>query len=160
MVANPALYLDDFADEVLPNDLVSLTPEGWAKWLGKGGDDEREGGGGWQCPIPDDGEEFTGWETTFLEDIRFEVLADKKVALSRGIETDADFAAIRFGPGLGWSPEDILNPDESLSSQIADRIDDPVGDVGETGEIAVGRSRKVVCTYRADPPRLEVEAVQ
>lgn len=93
-------YLDDFMCEVVP---CKPTLEGWANWLSKADDQ-------WEHEIPDDGEVFEGSALLFGEDI----IAKRQGGtwtLSRVPDDDA-FIAVRFGPALGWSPEQIIYPDK------------------------------------------------
>lgn len=158
MVANPAYYPHDYADEVLPNDLPASSLEGWAQWLGQGGDKCGEDGGGWQTEVPPDGKQFKATETTWLDDVEAAMDADGEITFKPPLPAEYDFLAFRFGPGMGWSPDDILYPVENPAQAIKEQ---ELLSPGDDGLLAVGKSREVMLTYRADPPRLIIEgAVQ
>jgi hypothetical protein len=161
MIANPTYYPHDYSDEVLPQDLADTSLQGWARWLGKGGDkpgpdDDPDDFAGWETDIPADGQEFRATETTWLDDVIARRRGDE-ITFDPPLPEGFDFAAVRFGPGLGWSADDILDASEPLAPQLLEdyyglsRIDD-----GDYELLALGQSREVVLVYRADPPRLEV----
>lgn len=149
-----AYYLDDFADEVLPEGLEDVTLEGWAKWLAKGG----SGKYGWTFAPPGDGETFAGSSLTFLDDVTVRRCAlspecdfdNDEFEFSPELPPNRDFAAVRFGPGLGWDSDCILDPDD-----LGDGLKD-IMDVGDDAILAVARSKTHRFRYRADPPRLEI----
>lgn len=150
-VANPSYYLDDYADEVLPEGLERTSLEGWAKWLAMGG-------GTPSFDPPADGKVYSGSALHFLGDVTATKDGDGEVRLAPMPPEGWDFAAIRLGPGLGWYPDDILAADnlDDLATKLADKLE-----TGDEELVAFARSENDLrLTYRADPPRLEVEKVQ
>jgi hypothetical protein len=153
MVANPSYYPHDYADEVLPGDLKELSLAGWAEWLSQGGDKAGEDGGGWQTKVPSDGQQFKAIETVWLDDVTAAMNADGEITFEPHLPDDYDFLAFRFGPGMGWSPDDIIYPVENPVEAI--KVQELLSP-GDDGLLAVGKSREVMLTYRADPPRLVI----
>lgn len=159
---NPAFYLDEFADEIMPSDLEECSLAGWAAWLAKGGESPDEDGetGCWSFDPPKDGTLYQASSLTFLPDIEIERLADEdcepRFRWSRPLDEGVDFAAIRFGPGMGWSGDDIIcNTDSQcgIEAEIADPSW-PKLEIGESGFLAVARNRNMTLFYRSNPPTL------
>lgn len=138
-------YVEDFSDEVIP---CAATLEAWAEWLSKP-DSE------WGRDEPaTDGESFRVNVMRLEDDIIATRTADGW-SFSREVPPDAHIIAVRYGPGLGWSPDAMVETEADLRELLA--VD---GD--EEERIAIGFFEPdVVAIYRADPPRLIVEgAVQ
>jgi hypothetical protein len=149
---NPAYYLDDHVDEVLPHGLESLSLEGWAKWLANGGDAE------WPADVPADGQEFTASSTTFDADIVAEMSEDGHTIVFSRPPNGYTFAAVRFGPGMGWSPDDILDPD-GIEADLLGRgswRDEPVLQPSEDCLIAVGHHASLRLRYKSNGPAFEI----
>lgn len=163
--ANPAYYLDDYSDEVMPTLEGGLTLASWAAWLAQGGEKPEEGEepGCWTFDPPLDGAIFKASRMDFDEDIRVEHRTDADgeptLLFSRESLSGYDFAAVRFGPGMGWDADAILDPTGDLDDQLANK-DCPLVEVGEEENIAVAKTTDIVLVYRADPPRLEEQPVQ
>lgn len=157
-IPNPSYYPHDFADEVMPRDLKDSSLASWAAWLAQGGDqpdedDDPKEPSGWRVKVPDDGAQFKTTETTWLDDVTARMSADGEITFNPPLPADADFLAFRFGPDLGWSPEDIICDTDDPAAYIKEcEMLSP----GDDGLLAVGRSRQIVCVYRSDPPRLEI----
>lgn len=162
MVANPAFYLDEFTDEILPSELEECTLAGWAAWLAKGGESPNEDGetGCWSFEPPKDGALYGASCLTFLADIEITRLPDDdcepRFIWSRPLDSGVEFAAIRFAQGAGWGPDDIICDADSQASIEAEIADDawPKIEVGETALLAVARNEDVRLVYRASPPAL------
>ena len=153
MMENPAYYLDDYADEILPPGLENLSLQSWAKWLANGGDAD------WPADVPADGQEFGAYSIAFANDIAAQRSDDgETVSLSRPVN-GYDFAAVRFGPNMGWSPEDIITSLDEIEKELLGKSewrDEPMLDPGEDCLIAVGNSSKLRLRYREDGPGLEI----
>ena len=161
-------YLDDYADEVLPESLEEPTLEGWAKWIAGGGDDGPDDEG----PFVEDGKILNASSLTFLDDVEVRRLPahydeekdefDPELEFSPPLPDRSlwDFAALRMGPGMGWGGDDILDPDD-LEDGLCGALC-PLLEPGDEGILALAKSTNVRLRYRADPPRLEVveETVQ
>lgn len=126
-------YIERWTDEVMP---CAPTLEGWAEWLSK--PDESWG----REASTEDGERF---ETDVM-------LMGADVVATRGDdgwqfshEPNADFFAIRWGPGLGWDADSIAGDLESLGDSL-ENDEDPT-------YIAVGYNKpSVTLIYREGPP--------
>jgi hypothetical protein len=71
---------------------------------------------------------------------------------------DCSLLAVRFGPGLGWSPEAIVYG-EDMGAALREFLLEEA-DAGDVEHIAIGFDEPpVMLTYRADPPRLSIEGV-
>jgi hypothetical protein len=163
MVANPALYLDEFTDEIVPFGLEECTAKGWAAWLARGGEAPNADGetGCWSFDPPKDGTRYSASSLEFFADVEIERLPDEdcepRFRWSADLPEGVDFAAIRFGPGLGWGPDDIIcdaGSREAIEAEIADPAW-PKLEIGETALLAVAHNRNLTLVYRAGPPRLE-----
>jgi len=138
-----AYYLSQYADEVLPCD---PTLDGWAAWLSQ--PDPAWG----RDMAAVEGDHFDASVMRFAPDIIATKTADGWV-LSRA-PTDVDFLAVRFGPGLGWSPEDIV-----WGEDMAQALRDHLAECGGDEEyIAVGiKEPTVLLTFPpGPPPRLDI----
>lgn len=155
-----AYYLDDFSDEVMPMKLEGPTLESWAKWIAEGGDDGPDVEG----PFVEDGKILGASTLTFLEDVtvRRRVLTDEErdadedeLEFSPPLPAVFDFAAMRFGPGMGWEADCILDP-----SNIRDGLCGGFGsDLLEPGDdcvLAIATSKNIRVRYNADPPNLRI----
>jgi hypothetical protein len=149
---NPAYYLDDYADEVLPCGLEGVSLEGWAKWLSQGGD------AGWPADVPRDGQEFAASSTRFDQDISAQRSDNGETITFSRPPNGYTFAAVRFGPGMGWSPDDILDPggieDDLLGK--GEWRDEPLLEPGEDCLIAVGHHSALRLRFRAAGPAFEI----
>lgn len=172
-------HLDSFVDEVMPAMMEGPpTLENWAKWLAGGGeranphlDPDEENC--WAFDPPADGTEYAGGSLTFDEDVIASRHADGEITYSRPIPADIDFVALRYGYGMGWDCDMILDTTEVTQGLLGYpepiRADHPCPalagscallDKGESGYLAIGRNANLTLVYRTDPPRLEiVEAV-
>lgn len=152
-------YLDDFADEVLP---CGTTLAEWAEWLSKPDDS-------WPHDIPEDGATFVASRIRWGEDIiaRRDPAGVKGWVFSREIEGDPSVVAVRYGPGLGWSPENIVDGPPGIdageeivflptrTTHVADWLGQNDSDCEDEEHVALGyREPSVRLTYRANPPRL------
>lgn len=150
MTARPddvSFYLDRWADEIIP---CETTLEAWAAWLSK--------------PDPEwnrkraamDGETFTASRIQWAADIiATRRPSGKSYELAIGPDcgdvANASVIAVRFGFGLGWSPENIVGD----LDELRDFLGDPDNGAEETEYVAVGyRLPPVRLLYKADPPRL------
>lgn len=152
MIDNPqatdrAYYLDDFADEIMPCD---ATLEGWAEWLSRPDPD-------WPHDIPKKGTSFACSVTRWEEDI----VATRNGSdwqFSRPIGAP-DFLAVRFGPGLGWDPDNIIWG-EDMEAALREWLSEHCDDCDDEEHIAVGTEEpKVRVVYAENPPRLLVQGV-
>lgn len=140
-----AYYLDDFADEIIPCD---ATLEGWAEWLSRHDPD-------WPHDIPKKGDIFIASVLRFDEDL----IATRKGddwTFSRGLDGEPSLLAVRFGPGLGWSPDNIIYP------CTLDAVKEWLSDAGEATEeiehVAVAYDEpQLRLIYAENPPRLLVQ---
>lgn len=150
---NPAFYLNDYADEILPFGLESLSLDGWAKWLSKGGEEE------WPADVPEDGAEFAASSITFDDDIMAQRSDDgATVTLTRPVSGYA-FAAVRFGPNMGWSPEDIISDPDDAENELLGKgkwRDEPMLDPGEDCLIAVGHHSDLRLRFKSAGPTFEI----
>lgn len=129
-------YLSDFSDESCP---CEPTLEGWAEWLAKPSEE-------WGRAAPEaDGKTFTAYVLRFQEDV-IATPKDGEWRLSRDI-AGLDFLAVRFGPGLGWSADDIVSDETELRDYLAD-----CGEDGEINIAAAVSEPKVTVTFHAGPP--------
>lgn len=139
-------YLSDFADEMLPCEPTLVS---WAQWLSKGDS------GWWNHTEPaTDGQQFRASVMSWEPDI---IATRKQGGWTFSRDPDgADFLAVRYGEGLGWSPDNIVWG-EDMAKALRDWFAD-YDDVCWSEEfIAVGKNEpSVLLTYRADPPRLEI----
>lgn len=150
MSADRSYYLTDFADEVSP--VNDATLPSWAAWLSKPDAD-------WgRDAATSDGATFAASVTRWLPDIIATRSADGWT-LSRD-PAGLDFAAVRFGPGLGWNAENILDECSRDAFLAWFRENDAICD--DVEYIAAGISEPdVLLTYRAGPPAtLVAETVQ
>lgn len=138
-------YLEDFSDEILP---CAPTLAAWAQWL-SAPDPE------WSRDEPaKPGDVFGASVMLELPDV-----VVRQVDGEWSVENvpEADFYAIRWGPGLGWGVDDIAADREDLRRMI---IED--GHVGVV-HVAVGVNKPSV-RLRYDEseagPRLEIMAEQ
>ncbi|MDZ7893858.1 MAG: hypothetical protein U5M50_02180 [Sphingobium sp.] len=104
-MADRSFYIDAFSDEVMPCD-ATLT--GWAGWLSK---PARDWG---RRRAARDGETFTASAIAWEEDI-VATRTNGRWSFSRDPQ-DGQFLAIRFGRGLGYSSEHIVQPDGEPTS--------------------------------------------
>lgn len=129
-------YVDKYTDEVSPaHDL-----EGWAKWLSG----ESEPG----YLAPDDVSDGDVFEMSILE-----VLADIEIKHGKPNEEEpppeADFFAVRFGPGLGWDAESVCGSFADAVTQARDLM----GDEDDSNIIACARFKDgFKATFRKGPP--------
>lgn len=150
MAEEPSYYLNNFADEILPVNAPTL--DAWAAWLSKPDED-------WDRAEPTaDGTPFLA--TVYVE--HDDIVATRGPdgwSLSR--EPDGlDFAACRWGPGLGWDVDNIL--DAATGDAMRDwlRANDRHCDDVEYFAVATSEA-DVPLMYRAGPPAsLTRESVQ
>lgn len=140
-------YIEDFTDEVMP---CYPSLEGWAKWLSA---PDAEWG---RDEVAADGDTFTADVIEYVEDVIATRTADGW-SLSHEPE-GASLVAIRFGPGMGWSSDNMVGDVASLIEHLTENDID----MDDVEHVAIGMDRPSVrLIYRADPPRLIVEgAVQ
>ena len=135
-MADTRYYLTDYDDEIVPCD---CTLAGWAEFL-----DETVGAA--------DGATFDALALHFEDDI----IATRTAhgwKLSRE-PTPEQFVAVRFGEGLGWSSEYILHP-----AHVREWLREQDPDCEDTELLAVANyENDLRVTFRADPPRLEIDA--
>ncbi|HEX5213294.1 MAG TPA: hypothetical protein VFW22_16335 [Pseudolabrys sp.] len=148
-------YIDKFNDEVLP---CEPTLEGWAEWLSNGaGADPEENDAN---PAIADGERFTASCMRWGEDV-MAVLEGGQWRLFNTAK-GADFIAARFGKGLGWSPEHILDAEKGDEAILKFLNEDaaPFTNEGDTEYFALGfKEPNCVLEYHTHPPRLDVVAI-
>lgn len=145
---NLRFYIDDYSDEVVPCD---CTLAGWAQWLSK--PDPQ-----WQRDrAANNGETFKASVLRFAADVVATKQEDGSYAFSHEPGDDAALIAVRFGPGLGWDPDNIF----SDFAQLRDAMNDE-GEMGDfygadcfddVEHIAVGFNEPdVVLTFHVGPP--------
>lgn len=141
-----SFYLNDFSDESVPCE-PSLA--GWAEWLSKPDSN-------WHRDTEaKDGETFSASATVWQDDI-IATCSDGEWSLSRQPLPNA-FVAARFGAGLGWSAEDILDSDEAA---ILEYLKDYASDDGEV-YLAIGTHESGWrVTYTANPPTCVAERTE
>jgi hypothetical protein len=144
-------YLDDFADEIMPCD---PTLDAWADWLSKPDPD-------WQRDEPaTDGQQFACTVQREMPDI-IATRTGSGWSFSRAVENDYTFLAVRWGEGLGWSPENIIWGEDMMTAlrEWFAENDEFCDDV-EFVSVALN-APDVVATYRAFPnPHLTLGALQ
>lgn len=124
-------YVDQYSDEIVPCD---CTLDGWAEWLAK----DVRGEWGRTGPIPS-GTELSASVLLFLGDVEVTRLTEKSFSFEPGLPENFEFAAMRFGKGLGWDAESILNPDELHDGLLGYGSEYCVLlEVGESGWLALG----------------------
>jgi hypothetical protein len=138
-------FVEQYTDETIP---CSTTLESWAEWLSRPAPD-------WNRPeATADGETFAVSSIAWQDDIEATLRAGGEWIFSRPFPADATLLAVRFGPGLGWSCDDVAYDEDGLREILAEAGGD--GAVGTTELIAVGVEQPLVTmVYRSDPPRLE-----
>ncbi|KGF71180.1 hypothetical protein LL06_00890 [Hoeflea sp. BAL378] len=142
------IYLDDFADEIVPCD---PDLDSWARWLARGGDE------GWPVEVPADGTTFSA-STLELTCWREYTRGEDGAWSPPAGEPEHDFAAIVDGEGCeNWFVEDILSGTR-VSEGIHDWMQnesDPDGGYDSVW-VVFGNHNKtpLVATYHADGPRL------
>lgn len=140
-----AYYLTDYSDEIVPCD---CTLQGWANWLSKPDPD-------WQRSEPAvDGDRFSATVLRFCDDI---IATHGAHGWTFSREPDpADFMAVRYGEGLGWSADMLVEP-KGLAEWFAEN-----GTYCDDVEyIAVATNEPpMMVTYHANPPRCIAEVVQ
>jgi hypothetical protein len=149
---NPAFYLDDYSDEIMPFGVEELSLDGWAKWLSKGGDPN------WPADVPEDGQVLGASSISFDDDVIAQLGDDgETITFSRPLKGYA-FAAVRFGPNMGWSPEDIIDPSDAENELLgkSEWRDEPMLEPGGDCLIAVGKTSNLRLRYIADGPALEI----
>jgi hypothetical protein len=129
MTERRRFYLDRYTDEVVPCD---CTLEGWAEWLAKGGD---EGGGAWSFEPPEHGATYKASVLRFLDDVEVTRDDDKGLTFRPELPSKIDFAAVRFGPGMGWDCDSILDPGDIAGGLIEEVC--PLLEPGETANLAI-----------------------
>ena len=153
-----SVYLSDWSDEIMP---CEPSLEAWAAWLSKGGDA--------QWPVenpPADGDVLDATAILWSEDI-IARRVDGAWQLSRGLSEGEDFAALRYGEGLGWSPDSIvtegfsnvagfLDEDESLQQAIVRCLIENDEYCDDVEYVAVGKNESLKVVFRVDPARLEM----
>jgi hypothetical protein len=143
-------YIDDYSDEVVPCD---CTLDGWSNWLSK--------------PDPDwnrdaaarPGDRFAASVMRLEEDV-IATFVDGEWGLDRD-PSHADFLAIRFGPGLGWSADDIVSGRDKRAALIEALSN--LGGTPEPGDkinVAVGVDQPGVILVYGGPGGMSVEQVQ
>lgn len=143
-----SFYLDDFADEVLP---CGTSLDEWAAWLGK--PDKTWG----RTEPAADRSTYSASRVRWDDDVIATRQMDGRYTLSREIHGEPAVIAIRFGPGLGWDPDNIVWP----ASDLTAFLEDPDNGGEPEERIAVGYSEPdVVLLYLADPPRLVIQGVK
>lgn len=138
-------YIDDYSDEFVPCD---CTLEGWAKWLSE----PDEGWG--RDEAAKEGDQFRASVMRLDEDI-IATRSGDSFDFSRPVPEDA-FLAIRWGPGLGWDPDNICGNEAELLERLRE-------DGEDEENIAVGFNEpEVLLTYHdaGGSPRLTVGRVQ
>ena len=125
-------YVDAFCDERLP---CEPTLEGWAQWLQFGGNDAA-GDGGCDHPLLRDGDTVTLSCLDLHADLRL-----RKGAWDRPPPADANFFAVRFGPGQGWDAETIADDPETLLDGVLDAEEETLIAVGRFGAKRAARFR-------------------
>lgn len=154
-------YLSDFLDETMPCD---GTLEGWARWLSRPDEDWGRG-----APA-DEGQVFDGSAFRWHEDI----IATREGGLwSLSREPgETQFIAVRFGPGMGWSADNIVTENmafvegeykatETMAEALLHWLSDNDEFCDDIEYVAVGENENGWrFTYHADPPRLQAERVQ
>jgi hypothetical protein len=107
------MYLDDFADEILP--VSDCSPQGWANWLA---DADPEWG---RDTAAKDGDTFNASVTRYEADI---IARRVNGAWTFSREpAGVQLLACRFGPGLGWSAEHIVGSMDELRQWFTDNDD-------------------------------------
>lgn len=144
-------YLTEFADEYGP--VSENTLPAWAEWLSKPDAD-------WGRDAPAaDGETFAASAIRWDDDIVATRTPDGWT-FSRD-PSGEDFIAVRFGPGLGWDADMIVEGDD-MPRALRDwlKANDEICD--DVEYVAIGMNEPdVVLTYRAGPPpTLSAETVQ
>lgn len=138
--------------------------------MSKGGERQLgygEGDNCWAFDPPADGTEYAGSVMTFDEDVIVTRHDDGEISFSRPIPSDVDFVALRFGSGLGWDADMILDPGEVVAGLLGyPDVDRPYPALaescallgkGETGYLALARNTNLKLRFHAgEPPRLEI----
>lgn len=139
-----AWYLSDYADEVLPCD---ATLEGWAEWLSR--PDPT-----WPHDVPGDGATFEAARIRFEDDIIVQRRSGGEWTFSRPIPEDASLLAVRYGPGLGWQPDNIVWG-ESMETALREWLAENDEHCDDEEYVAVGFDEpKQTLIYKSSPPRL------
>lgn len=141
-----SFYLADYSDEVVP---CEPSLDGWAEWLSKPDVDWQRG------TAANDGDTFLASATLWQHDI-IAKCENGEWTLSRQPDGDA-FVAARFGFGLGWSAEDILDSDPGT---ILEYLRDYAEDDGVVFLATGTHEDRWRITYHANPPRCVAERVQ
>lgn len=125
-------YLDEWLDEVVPCD---CTLEAWAEWLSKPDADwDRDA-------AANDGDTFPASVIRFEDDAIATKGPDGWV-FDR--EPAYDLLAVRFGQGLGWSPDNICDDWDAVRELLSEG-----GDEDGPEYIAIGINEPdVIVTYR------------
>ena len=105
------LYLDDFADEIMP--VSDCSAQGWANWLA--GPDAEWG----RDEAAKDGDQFPASVMLMGPDIIATRSPDGWL-FSREPEAAPTLLACRFAEGLGWSPESINGSMTDLRQWLVD----------------------------------------
>ena len=151
-----SIYLDDYTCEMQP---CEPTLEGYAAFLSGGGNS------GWPVPdVPENGQTFTGSALAWKPDIIATRLGGKW-SLSRNPGED-DFVAVRFGEGLGWSPDNIIYEEmgmvegeytqtETMTEALMRWFEENDEHCDDTEFVAVAESQDgLLFEYRSEPARL------
>lgn len=142
-------YIEQWTDEVVP---CEPTLEGWAAWLAAPCPE-------WNRPTAaTSGERFKAFVQKFGEDI-IATRGECGWTFSRPVG-DADFLAVRWGPGAGWDPDNILFG-EDLEQALREWFDENGAYCDDVEYIATAVSQPgIMLTYRDDPtPRLEIDSI-
>jgi hypothetical protein len=144
-------YLDDYSDEAMPCD---GTLEAWAEWLSQPDPD-------WgRVAAVEDGQQFACGVQRGLPDI----IATREPSgwtFSREPDERCTLLAVRWGEGMGWSPDNIIWG-EDMSAALREWFEenDLLCDDTEFVSIALDQP-SIIVTYHAGPaPHLVASTVQ
>jgi hypothetical protein len=131
-VVETLYYVDAFCDESMP---CEPTLEGWAQWLQFGGND-AEGDGRCDHPLLRDGDTVTLSCLELYDDLSF-----RNGTWDRPPPADANFFAVRFGPGQGWDGDTIAHDPQILLDDVLEPEEEALIAVGRFGAKRAARFR-------------------
>lgn len=135
-------YIDDYSDEHVPCD---CTLAGWAEWLSKPDMEWR------RRKAAQDGSRYQASVTRFEDDIIARRTAGGEWIFSRD-PSQYDFLAIRWGPGLGWDPDNIIWG-EDMAVALREWFAENAGCCDDEEFVATGMNEpNVTLVYHAGPP--------